>query len=69
VNWSDTHGWFQWRSVQQEAVHRVADGSRFVAVGTFLGGSLCSLGAGADGARIQPADPAWLLLTAHASIH
>jgi hypothetical protein len=44
VNWNDIPGWFQWRSAQEEAVQRFADGSRFVEVGNFLGRSLCSLG-------------------------
>jgi hypothetical protein len=44
VHWSDIHGWFRWRSGQEEAVRHFADGSRFVEVGTYLGRSLCSLG-------------------------
>jgi len=44
MNWNDIPGWFQWRSAQEEAVHRFPDGSRFVEVGNFLGRSLCSLG-------------------------
>jgi len=43
VRWEDIEGWFQWRSGQEEAVHRFPDGSRFVEVGTYLGRSLCSL--------------------------
>jgi hypothetical protein len=44
VNWTEIPGWFQWRSAQEEAVHRFPEGSRFVEVGNFLGRSLCSLG-------------------------
>lgn len=44
LNWKDIPGWFQWRSAQDEAVHRFPNGSRFVEVGNFLGRSLCSLG-------------------------
>lgn len=44
MNWIDIPGWFQWRSAQEEAARRFADGSRFVEVGNFLGRSLCSLG-------------------------
>jgi hypothetical protein len=44
VHWTDIHGWFRWRSGQEEAVRHFADGSRFVEVGTFLGKSICSLG-------------------------
>ena len=44
VNWTDIPGWFQWRSAQEEASRRFADGSRFVEVGNYLGRSLCSLG-------------------------
>ena len=44
MHWSDIHGWFRWRSGQEEAVLHFEDGSRFVEVGTFLGRSLCSLG-------------------------
>jgi cephalosporin hydroxylase len=43
VNWNDIPGWFHWRSAQEEAVDRFAEGSRFVEVGTYLGRSLCSL--------------------------
>jgi hypothetical protein len=43
-NWTEIHGWFRWRSGQEEAVRHFADGSRFVEVGTFLGKSICSLG-------------------------
>jgi hypothetical protein len=43
-DWNDIPGWFQWRSAQEEAVHRFPEGSRFVEVGNFLGRSLCSLG-------------------------
>lgn len=42
--WYEIDGWFNWRSAQEEAVGRFADGSRFVEVGTYLGRSLCSLG-------------------------
>jgi hypothetical protein len=44
VKWDEIHGWFQWRSAQEEAVAAFGDGSRFVEVGNFLGRSLCSLG-------------------------
>jgi len=44
ARWSEIHGWFQWRSGQEEAVRHFPDGSRFVEVGNFLGRSLCSLG-------------------------
>ena len=44
MHWSDIHGWFRWRSGQEESVRHFADGSRFVEVGTYLGRSLCSLG-------------------------
>jgi hypothetical protein len=44
VNWTEIPGWFQWRSAQEEAVHRFPEGSRFVEVGNFPGRSLCSLG-------------------------
>jgi hypothetical protein len=44
VHWSEIHGWFRWRSGQEEAVRHFGDGSRFVEVGTYLGRSLCSLG-------------------------
>jgi hypothetical protein len=44
VNWNDIPGWFQWRSAQEEAAERFAEGSRFLEVGNFLGRSLCSLG-------------------------
>jgi hypothetical protein len=44
VQWEEIHGWFHWRSAQEEAAQRFPDGSRFVEVGTFLGRSLCSLG-------------------------
>lgn len=44
VHWTEIHGWFRWRSGQEEAVRHFADGSRFVEVGTFLGKSICSLG-------------------------
>jgi hypothetical protein len=43
-NWTEIHGWFRWRSGQEEAVQHFGDGSRFVEVGTFLGKSICSLG-------------------------
>ena len=42
--WYEIDGWFNWRSAQEEAVGRFADGSRVVEVGTYLGRSLCSLG-------------------------
>jgi len=41
--WYEIDGWFNWRSAQEEAVNRFADGSRFVEVGVYLGRSLCSL--------------------------
>lgn len=44
MHWQDIHGWFQWRSAQEEAAAWFAQGSRFVEVGTYLGRSLCSLG-------------------------
>lgn len=44
MNWNDIPGWFQWRSAQEEAAERFAEGSRFLEVGNFLGRSLCSLG-------------------------
>jgi hypothetical protein len=44
VHWSEIHGWFQWRSAQEEAVQRFASGSCFIEVGTYLGRSICSLG-------------------------
>jgi len=43
-HWTEIHGWFQWRSGQEEAVRHFEDGSRFVEVGNYLGRSLCSLG-------------------------
>lgn len=43
MKWNEIHGWFQWRSSQEEAVLRFSEGSRFVEVGNFLGRSLCSL--------------------------
>ena len=43
MQWHEIHGWFQWRSGQEEAVLRFPEGSRFVEVGSFLGRSLCSL--------------------------
>jgi len=41
--WYEIDGWFTWRSAQEEAVKRFADGSRFVEVGIYLGRSICSL--------------------------
>jgi hypothetical protein len=41
--WYEIDGWFNWRSAQEEAVSRFADGGRFVEVGVYLGRSLCSL--------------------------
>ena len=41
--WYEIDGWFNWRSAQEEAVKRFADGSRFVEVGIYLGRSICSL--------------------------
>jgi hypothetical protein len=43
VTWNDIPGWFLWRSAQEEAAQHFGDRSRFVAVGTVLGRSLCSL--------------------------
>lgn len=44
MHWTEIHGWFRWRSGQEEAVRHFDEGSRFVEVGTYLGRSLCSLG-------------------------
>jgi hypothetical protein len=44
THWTEIHGWFQWRSGQEEAVRHFEEGARFVEVGNFLGRSLCSLG-------------------------
>src|SRR5678815_4270844 len=44
VHWTDIHGWFQWRTAQEEAARHFPPGSRFGEVGTYLGRSLCSLG-------------------------
>jgi Methyltransferase domain len=44
MHWSEIHGWFQWRSGQEEAAMWFEAGSCFIEVGTFLGRSLCSLG-------------------------
>ncbi len=44
MHWQEIHGWFQWRTGQEEAVGHFPAGSRFVEVGTYLGRSLCSLG-------------------------
>jgi len=44
VHWSEIHGWFQWRTAQEEAAKHFPAGSSFVEVGTYLGRSLCSLG-------------------------
>jgi Methyltransferase domain len=43
MKWHEIHGWFQWRSGQEEAVRHFPEGSFFVEVGTYLGRSLCSL--------------------------
>lgn len=44
MKWHEIHGWFKWRSGQEEAVQQFPAGSRFVEVGTYLGQSICSLG-------------------------
>jgi methyltransferase family protein len=44
VHWSEIHGWFQWRSAQEEAAKQFSSGSCFIEVGTYLGRSICSLG-------------------------
>ncbi|HSE24596.1 MAG TPA: class I SAM-dependent methyltransferase [Pyrinomonadaceae bacterium] len=44
MHWTEIHGWFQWRTAQEEAVQHFPASSRFVEVGTYLGRSLCSLG-------------------------
>ena len=44
MHWTEVHGWFQWRTAQEEAAKHFPAGSRFVEVGTYLGRSLCSLG-------------------------
>jgi len=44
VHWTEIHGWFQWRTAQEEAAKHFPVGSSFVEVGTYLGRSLCSLG-------------------------
>ena len=44
AHWTEIHGWFGWRSGQEEAVNHFGEGSRFVEVGNYLGRSLCSLG-------------------------
>ena len=44
MHWQEIAGWFQWRSGQEEAVHRFPENSCFIEVGTYLGRSLCSLG-------------------------
>ena len=43
THWSQIHGWFGWRDLQEEAVATFAEGSTFVEVGLYLGRSLCSL--------------------------
>lgn len=43
-HWYEIHGWFTWRSAQEEAIKSFPDNSRFVEVGVYLGRSLCSLG-------------------------
>nr|MDP9168172.1 class I SAM-dependent methyltransferase [Actinomycetota bacterium] len=42
-HWSQIHGWFNWRDLQEEAVRNFPEGSAFVEVGSYLGRSLCSL--------------------------
>lgn len=44
MHWQQIEGWFQWRSLQEEAAQWFPEGSRFVEVGNYLGKSLCSLG-------------------------
>jgi hypothetical protein len=44
VHWTEIHGWFQWRSAQEEAARHFPAHTRFVEVGNYLGRSLCSLG-------------------------
>ncbi|MGN6185469.1 MAG: class I SAM-dependent methyltransferase [Thermoanaerobaculia bacterium] len=44
MHWTDIHGWFTWRSAQEEAVRHFPQHTRFVEVGNYLGRSLCSLG-------------------------
>lgn len=44
MHWQEIEGWFQWRSLQEEAAQRFPESSCFVEVGTYLGKSLCSLG-------------------------
>lgn len=43
-SWRDIPGWFQWRSLQEEAVAQFPDASRFGEIGCYLGRSICSLG-------------------------
>ncbi|MBK8501984.1 MAG: class I SAM-dependent methyltransferase [Saprospiraceae bacterium] len=43
MEWHQIHGWFEWRTGQQEAVSHFSEGSCFVEIGNFLGRSLCSL--------------------------
>jgi hypothetical protein len=51
--WYEIDGWFNWRSAQEEAVKRFADGSRFVEVGIYLGRSICSLAEVVEGSGKQ----------------
>ncbi len=44
MRWDEIHGWFHWRSGQEEAVRAFPEHGRFVEVGTYLGRSICSLG-------------------------
>ena len=43
MRWDEIHGWFQWRSAQEEAVRHFPNSSCFIEVGVYLGRSLCSL--------------------------
>lgn len=43
TKWQDIHGWFEWRSGQDEASQYFPNGSRFLELGNFLGRSLCSM--------------------------
>jgi cephalosporin hydroxylase len=43
LHWSQIHGWFGWRDLQEEAAATFPAGSTFVEVGCYLGRSLCSL--------------------------
>lgn len=43
MEWHQIHGWFQWRSAQEEAIMHFPEQSIFLEVGNYLGRSLCSL--------------------------